>query len=168
MKFEALKIRPLESSDWPNVKSIYEQGLKTGIATFEISAPSWEKWNRAHLDIGRLVATYNHEVVGWVALSPVSSRCVYGGVAELSVYIGENQRGKGIGKLLMKQAITESEKNNIWTLQSGVFRENIASIKLHESVGFRIIGYREKIGRLNGEWKDNILLERRSQIVGID
>jgi phosphinothricin acetyltransferase len=115
-----------------------------------------------------LVATINNSVVGWAALSPVSSRCVYGGVAELSVYTSDKHRGKGVGKKLLQQLIAESETNGIWTLQAGIFQENEASVKLHEGVGFRIIGIREKIGKLKGTWRNNYILERRSKIVGIE
>ncbi|MBU3927425.1 MAG: GNAT family N-acetyltransferase [Bacteroidetes bacterium] len=152
---------------WERVKQIYESGIATGIATFETTAPDWENWNDGHLTFARLVAMYNNEVVGWAALSPVSNRCVYGGVAEVSVYVDECYKGIGIGKLLLKELITESESNNIWTLQAGIFTDNIASVKLHESVGFRVIGHREKIGKLKDTWKDNYILERRSKIVGI-
>ena len=152
---------------WERVKQIYESGIATGIATFETTAPCWENWNDGHLTFARLVAMYNNEVVGWAALSPVSSRCVYGGVAEVSVYVDESYKGIGIGKLLLKKLVTESESNNIWTLQAGIFTDNIASVKLHESVGFRVIGHREKIGKLKDTWKDNYILERRSKIVGI-
>ena len=137
-------------------------------ATFETTAPSWEKWNDVHLTFARLVAVDNNEVVGWAALSPVSSRCVYGGVAEVSVYVADKHKGKGIGKLLLQKLIKESESNGIWTLQAGIFTDNVASVKLHEKVGFRVIGHREKIGKLNDIWKDNYILERRSKIVGIE
>ena len=165
---EAIEIKLLLPEHWEMVKQIYESGIATGIATFETSTPSWEKWDLGHLRFGRFVACMNEEVVGWAALSPVSNRCVYGGVAEVSVYVGSAQRGKGVGKLLLKQLITESEENDIWTLQAGIFTDNVASVKLHESVGFRVIGYREKIGKLRDKWKDNFLLERRSKIVGIE
>ena len=167
MKVEAVIIRPMLQEHWERVKQIYESGIATGIATFETTAPGWEKWNDGHLTFARLVAMYNNEVVGWAALSPVSSRCVYGGVAEVSVYVDESYKGKGIGKMLLKKLVTESESNNIWTLQAGIFTDNIASVKLHESVGFRVIGHREKIGKLKDTWKDNYILERRSKIVGI-
>jgi len=156
------------SKHWEKVKQIYESGITTGVATFETAAPSWEKWNSGHLPFGRLVAIRNNEVVGWAALSPVSSRCVYGGVAEVSVYIADSYKGQGIGKLLLRNLIDESESNNIWTLQAGIFTDNIASVKLHVGVGFRVIGYREKIGKLNDNWKDNYILEKRSKKVGID
>jgi phosphinothricin acetyltransferase len=163
-----MEIRTMVPEDWQTVKSIYESGIATGIATFETTAPSWEKWNNGHLVFGRLVAIENNEVAGWTALSPVSSRCVYGGVAEVSVYVADNHKGKGIGKLLLQKLITESESNGIWTLQAGIFTDNAASVKLHERVGFRVIGHREKIGKLNDIWKNNYILERRSKIVGIE
>lgn len=155
------------SKDWQNVKTVYESGIATGVATFETSAPEWEKWNNRHLLFGRFVATIENRIVGFTALSPVSSRCVYGGVAEVSIYVSENHRGNGVGKQLLKNLIVNSEQNGIWTLQAGIFTDNIASVKLHESVGFRIIGYREKIGKLNNNWKNNCILERRSEIIGI-
>ncbi len=158
----------MQQEHWEKVKHIYESGIATGIATFETTAPSWEKWNEGHLAFARIIALLNNEIVGWAALSPVSSRCVYGGVAEVSVYVAGNYKGKGIGKLLLQNLITESETNNIWTLQAGIFTDNIASVKLHENVGFRVIGQREKIGQLKGIWKNNYILERRSKIVGIE
>ena len=165
---EAVIINPMQKEHWENVKQIYESGIATGIATFETTAPSWEKWNDGHLEFARLVAIENNEVAGWAALSPVSSRCVYGGLAEVSVYVADNYKGKGIGKLLLQNLIIESESNGIWTLQAGIFTSNIASVKLHEKAGFRVIGYRERIGKLKDTWKDNFILERRSKIVGID
>jgi phosphinothricin acetyltransferase len=165
---EAVTIKPMQQEHWEQVKQIYESGIATGIATFETTAPSWEKWNDVHLTFARLVAVDNNEVVGWAALSPVSSRCVYGGVAEVSVYVADKHKGKGIGKLLLQKLIKESESNGIWTLQAGIFTDNVASVKLHEKVGFRVIGHREKIGKLNDIWKDNYILERRSKIVGIE
>lgn len=164
---ETFIIMPLLPSNWQQVKSIYESGIATGMATFETKAPEWEQWNNSHLPFARLVAMENNKVIGWAALSPVSNRCVYGGVAEVSVYIAPEQRGKGVGKKLLQQLITESEANGIWTLQAGIFAENTASAKLHESVGFRLVGYREKIGQLGSEWKNTILMERRSTKVGI-
>jgi L-amino acid N-acyltransferase YncA len=164
---ETFIIMPLLPNNWQQVKSIYESGIAKGMATFETKAPEWEQWNNSHLTFARLVAMENNKVIGWAALSPVSNRCVYGGVAEVSVYIAPEQRGKGVGKKLLQQLITESEANGIWTLQAGIFAENTASAKLHESVGFRLVGYREKIGQLGTEWKNNILMERRSTKVGI-
>lgn len=152
--------------DWPEVARIYEEGIATGLATFETSVPDWTAWDQAHLKNGRLVAPEATALAGWAALSPVSSRCVYGGVAEVSIYISKESRGKGLGLVLLTALIRESEKAGIWTLQSGIFPENMASIKLHEKGGFRRIGYRERIGCLHGAWKDNVLFERRSRSVG--
>lgn len=163
-----MEIRPLVKVDWAAVKNIYGLGIATGIATFETAVPSWENWHQNHLPFGRIVAVLESEVVGWAALTAVSNRCIYQGVAEISVYMHPNFQGKGIGKLLLKKLIFESEKEGIWTLHSSIFRENMGSIALHKKVGFRRIGYREKIGKLNGVWKDNVLMERRSQVVGID
>lgn len=165
---EAVHIKPMNPGHWEEVKNIYESGIATGIATFETAAPSWEKWNGTHLTFGRLVAVEDHGVAGWAALSRVSDRCVYGGVAEVSVYVSGSHKGKGIGTLLLQNLIAESEKNGIWTLQAGIFNENIPSIRLHEKVGFRVIGCRERIGKLNCTWRDNCILERRSKTVGAD
>lgn len=157
----------IDYSDWKAVSRIYEEGIATGMATFEKEIPSWEEWDANHLKSCRIIAKIDDEVVGWAALSPVSSRCVYGGVAEVSVYVAENSRGKGIGRILMNRLIIESESEGFWTLQAGVFPENKSSIKLHEKSGFRIIGFRERIGQLDGVWKDNVLLERRSTKIGL-
>ncbi|WP_281542105.1 GNAT family N-acetyltransferase [Maribacter aestuarii] len=158
----------MKPEDWDSVSKIYEEGIATGFATFETSIPTYESWDNAHLKTCRLVAERNGEVLGWAALSPVSSRCVYGGVAEVSVYVGQNNRGLGLGELLMNRLISKSEADGLWTLQSGIFPENEGSIKLHKKVGFRCIGKRERVGKLAGEWKDNVLFERRSTTVGID
>jgi L-amino acid N-acyltransferase YncA len=151
---------------WEVVKRIYEEGIATGNATFQTSAPSWEEWNKDHLTTARFIAVDNHEILGWAALTPVSGRCVYAGVAEVSVYVAALARSKGVGKKLLEALINASEQNNLWTLQAGIFPENTASIKLHEANGFRIIGTREKIGKMNGVWRDTVLLERRSKVVG--
>ncbi|WP_297706895.1 GNAT family N-acetyltransferase [uncultured Eudoraea sp.] len=161
-------IREMSEAHWPEVAQIYKQGIDTGFATFEKEIPSYEQWNRNHNSSCRLVALRDDMVVGWAALSPVSGRCVYGGVAEVSVYVAEKARGLSIGKLLMAELITASEIEGMWTLQSGIFPENTASIKLHEKTGFRYLGKRERIGQLDGIWKDNLLFERRSEIVGIN
>ena len=161
--------RPLLPEDYPAVKVIYEQGIATGNATFQLTSPSWEDWNHQHLMKGRLIAeSETGEILGWAALTPVSGRCVYAGVAEVSVYIRADARGNGIGKQLLEALIHESEKENLWTLQAGVFPENIASLKIHEQCGFRKVGYREKIGKMHGVWRDTVLLERRSNLVGHD
>jgi|SRR5450432_765699 L-amino acid N-acyltransferase YncA len=160
-------IKTMEPHHWNEVRRIYEEGLSTGNATFQTSAPEWEEWDKAHIESSRLIALDNGQMVGWTALTPVSSRCVYGGVAEVSIYVADSARGKGVGKILLKELIASSEAGNFWTLQAGVFPENIASIKIHEASGFRVIGKREKIGRMDGIWRDTILLERRSKTVGL-
>jgi phosphinothricin acetyltransferase len=154
-------------NDWPNVANIYKQGIATGLATFETNVPAWETWNNSHLQQCRLVAEIGNEVVGWAALTGVSGRCVYAGVAEVSVYVSQFHKGLKIGSILLEALIKEAESNNFWTLQSGIFRENEASISLHKKCGFREVGFREKIGQLNGTWRDTVLMERRSERVGI-
>ena len=153
--------------DWDAVKQIYEEGIATGHATFQQQAPGWDEWNKDHLPHSRIVAKENNEVLGWAALTAVSGRCVYAGVGEVSVYVSAKARGKGLGKHLLQKLIEESEVNNIWTLQAGIFPENIASIKIHEDGGFRILGTRERIGQMNGVWRDTVLMERRSKITGV-
>jgi len=162
-----MKIQPLLPEHWPAVKAIYEEGLATGNASFQTSAPSWEDWDKSHLAHSRLVAVDDQTVAGWAALTPVSGRCVYAGVAEVSVYVSSSQRGRGIGKTLLESLVSESEANGIWTLQAGIFPENTASIRLHESAGFRQVGKREKIGKMGDRWRDTALLERRSTVVGV-
>jgi phosphinothricin acetyltransferase len=153
---------------WEQVHSIYLEGIMTGHATFETQAPAWQQWDTAHLPFGRLVACSGDVLKGWAALSAVSNRCVYSGVAEVSVYVGRLSRGEGIGSALLKALIEVSEQNNIWTLQAGVFPENVASVEMHKRCGFREVGRRERIGKLNGIWRDTLLLERRSTVVGRD
>lgn len=152
---------------WPAVKAIYESGIATGNATFQTGAPAWEEWDAAHIPYCRLVAIENEEVLAWAALTPVSGRCVYAGVAEVSVYVASAARGKGLGRQLLASLISESEQHNFWTLQAGIFPENEASVRLHEACGFRIVGRREKIGQMHGVWRDTLLLERRSTAVGV-
>lgn len=152
--------------DWADVRRIYAQGIATGDATFETEVPSWEEWDRAHLAEVRLVARRGGGVVGWAALNPVSGRCVYGGVAEVSVYVAAEDRGEGVGRALLEELIRASEAAGLWTLQAGIFPENRASVRLHESCGFRRVGRRERLGRLAGRWRDVLLLERRSDLVG--
>jgi phosphinothricin acetyltransferase len=154
-------------TDWGQVSRIYLEGIQTGKATFQTTAPSWEDWNKGHLNFCRLVVRNDAEVLGWVALSPTSSRCVYRGVAEVSIYIGQKFRGQGIGKILLEKVVSLSEENGLWTLQSGIIRENISSIILHKKCGFREIGIREKVAKMgNGDWHDVVLMERRSKTVG--
>ena len=162
-----MNITGLTEQHYPAVKRIYEQGLATGSSTFQTSAPDWAEWDSSHLITCRLVGLENGIVVGWAALTPVSGRCVYAGVAEVSVYVDENFRGKGCGTKLLEALTLESEKQNLWTLQAGIFPENTASIRIHEALGFRKVGYREKIGKLKGVWRDTVLMERRSTTVGI-
>lgn len=164
----AMEFKQINAENYVDVTAIYKAGIDTGMATFQLQPTAWAEWDKSHSTHSRLALYANNIMVGWAALSPVSSRCVYEGVAEVSVYIAANQRGKGWGKILLDKLVEESEKHNIWTLQSGIFSNNKASIQLHEKSGFRVIGYREKIGQLNGIWKDNIILERRSKIVGVD
>ena len=158
----------LQPGDWDEVKEIYLEGIATGNATFETAAPSWEQWDAAHLPLARLVARQEGTLVGWAALSPVSQRCVYGGVAEVSVYVSASTRRSGVGRKLLQSLIDESEQNGIWTLQAGMFPENTGSLALHQSCGFREVGRRERIGKMNGVWRDTILLERRSTTVGVE
>lgn len=153
---------------WEAVSSIYLQGIATKEATFQTEAPSWEEWDKGHLPDFRYVTVHSGQINGWAALSAVSGRCVYAGVTEVSVYIHEQYRGKGVGAALLQQLIIASEAKGIWTLQSGIFPENKASIALHEKHGFRKIGYREKIGKMDGVWRDTVLMERRSKIAGQD
>ena len=163
-----MKLIPITKEHFPAIAEIYQQGIDTGFATFETSVPSWETWNESKLPHSRFLAMEDNVTLGWIALSKVSSRCVYEGVAELSVYVSENHRKKGVGKFLLENLIKDSENHGIWTFQSGILTENEATIALHQSLGFRIIGYREKIGKLNGVWKDNLIMKKRSKIVGID
>ncbi|MHC4792560.1 MAG: GNAT family N-acetyltransferase [Planctomycetota bacterium] len=158
----------MKKEDWPAVQSTYQESIATGNATFETEVPEWEKWDNNHLRDCRLVARAKGQVVGWIALSPVSNRCVYSGVAEVSLYVKASARGQGIGKALLRAVIKESEDAGIWTLQGGSFPENIASIALQKSCGFREVGRRERIGQMDGVWRDVILMERRSKVVGIE
>ncbi len=161
-------IDKMKASDWEQVRSIYREGIVTRNATFETEAPSWEKWDSSHFPDVRLVARASKAIVGWAALSPVSSRCVYAGVAEVSIYVGAKYGGQGVGGALLEALVALSEEKGIWTLQAGVFPENYASLALHKKCGFREVGRRERVGRMNGVWRDVVLLERRSKVVGID
>ncbi len=160
-------IEAMQPQDWAAVRVIYQEGVDTRRATFETNVPAWETWDANHLPACRLVARDDGEIVGWAALTPVSGRCVYAGVAEVSVYVAAAARGRGAGKALLRALVEASEQAGIWTLQAGIFRENSASIRLHEACGFRLVGFRERIGQLNGDWKDTALLERRSHKVGV-
>ena len=160
-------IEQMKVGDWEQVCAIYVEGLAGGNSTFETMAPSWEKWDESHLQIARLVMREDGRVLGWGALSPVSKRDVYRGVAELTVYVTESARGQGIGLALLERLIDESELNGIWTLQASIFPENVASVALHRRCGFREVGKREKIAMLNGTWRDTLLFERRSTRVGV-
>ncbi len=160
-------IAKMKDGDRPAMRTIYREGIATGNATFETDVPEWAAWDKNHLPDCRIVARLKEQVVGWAALSPVSSRCIYAGVAEVSVYVAESARGLGAGKILLRALIEESERAGIWTLQAGIFPENVASIALHKNCGFRELGYRERIGQLDGVWRDVVLLERRSMVVGI-
>src|SRR5690606_36387096 len=162
------ELRHMTSSDWPAVREIYVQGILTGQATFQTNAPGWEEWDKSHLPHSRLLAVNDDGVAGWAALTPVSGRCVYAGVAEVSLYVHERHRGKGVGAFLMHHLVGSSEQHGIWTLQSGIFPENGPSILLHEKFGFRQLGVREKIGKHHGVWRDTVMMERRSKVVGID
>jgi L-amino acid N-acyltransferase YncA len=161
-----LEIRVMSAEDWEPVRSIYLAGIATGQATFETEAPDWTNWDKAHLPAPRLVAISDEETVGWAALSPVSARLVYAGVAEVSVYVDEEMRGRGIGGSLLEALVTESEKHGVWTLQASIFPENAASISLHNAWGFREVGKRKRIGKMKGVWRDTLLFERRSKLVG--
>ena len=159
------EVRDLRPGDWPEVARIYAEGIQTGNATFETEIPSWQAWDAAHLDEHRFVAERDGRVVGWVALAPVSSRCCYAGVAEISAYVAEQARSQGVGRDLLATAIESSERAGIWTLQTGVFPENEPSLGLLQRFGFRALGTQERIGRLHGVWRNVVLLERRSEVV---
>jgi phosphinothricin acetyltransferase len=162
-----MRIEPLTPEDWSQVRAIYEEGITTRQATFETELPSWEQWDSAHLENGRFVARDNDRVLGWGALSPVSRRRCYAGVAEVSVYVRESARGRGVGRALLEQVIAASEAQGIWTLQGSTFPENAASLRLQERCGFRVVGRRERIAQMNGVWRDTVLTERRSGKVGL-
>jgi L-amino acid N-acyltransferase YncA len=158
-------IAPLRADHWDAVARIYAEGIATGHATFETEVPGWERWDASHLADHRLVALSGDAVVGWAALSPVSDRCVYGGVAEESVYVASDAHGRGVGRALLEALIERSEAAGIWTIQTGIFPENEASVRLHERVGFRIVGVRERLGKHRDVWRDVLLLERRSPLI---
>jgi L-amino acid N-acyltransferase YncA len=158
-----IKVNVMKEEDWPAVKSIYQEGIDTKNATFETVAPDWNEWDETHLKFCRFVSINGDHIIGRAALSPVSERCIYSGVAEVSIYVSSAARGNGVGKTLLDNLITESEKKDIWTLPAGIFPENRSSIRLHAQAGFREVGYREKIGKRYGLWRDVIVFERRSK-----
>ena len=159
-------LRDLRAEDWPAVRAIYEEGIRGGDATFETEPPSWDRWDAAHPQL-RMVAERGDVIVGWAAVSPVSDRCCYEGVGEVSVYVAEAARGSGVGRALLDELVELSERAGYWTLNAGVFPENEASIRLHKAYGFREVGVRERLGQLHGVWRDVVLLERRSTLVGV-
>lgn len=163
-----LHFRPLVKQDWLRVSAIYGLGIATGNATFQQEIPTWEEWNDNHIKSCRILVEKDTQILGWAALSPVSSRDVYKGVAEVSVYIAPPFSGQKVGVSLLQELIGASEKQGFWTLQAGIFPENIASLKIHEQLGFRTIGKREKVGKLKGIWRDTVLMERRSLVTGVD
>lgn len=160
-------ITKMEKEHWPAVETIYLEGIKTKNATFETASPGWEKWNEAHLEICRFILKNDGEIKGWAALSPYSKRYVYRGVAEVSIYISSDARGRGYGTSLLQKLIAAAEAAGIWTLQAGIFPENIASIIIHKKTGFREVGVRKRLGQIDGVWRDVVLLERRSTIAGV-
>lgn len=157
----------MTDADWASVRQVYCEGMATGNATFEQAAPEWRQWDEGHMACCRLIAAAGMEVLGFAALSPVSRRAVYRGVAEVSVYVAEGARSKGVGRALLAALIQESEREGIWTLQAGILPENAASVALHQKLGFRVVGVREKIGAMNGRWRDVVLMERRSRVAGL-
>jgi phosphinothricin acetyltransferase len=158
----------MRPDDWPAVSAIYEEGIATGNATFQPAAPAWDEWDRNHRTDCRLVgADESGVIIGWAALTPVSGRCVYTGVAEVSVYVAAVARGNGVGRKLLRSLVETSEAAGVWTLQAGIFPENAASLAVHHGCGFRTVGRRERIGKMNDRWRDVLLLERRSTIVGM-
>jgi L-amino acid N-acyltransferase YncA len=163
----SVDIAPMTPADWEQVRAIYAEGIASGEATFEAEPPTWEKWDAGHHPFARLTARREDRVIGWAALSPVSRRRCYAGVAEVSVYIALAERGRGVGRLLLESIIVESERHGIWTLQGATFPSNKASLRLQRSCGFREIGRRERIAQLHGAWRDTIVTERRSSLVGV-
>jgi len=159
------ELRRLEAEDWSAVREIYRAGIRAGLATFEVESPAWWEWDSAHHSRHRLVATMGDRIVGWAALAPTSSRRVYAGVAEDSVYVAPDAQGQGIGGALLSALVAGAEADAIWTIEAGIFPENGASVAVHQRCGFRIVGVREKLGRRDGLWRDVLLLERRSPLI---
>jgi L-amino acid N-acyltransferase YncA len=160
------ELAPMTEDHWGAVREIYREGIATGDATFETAAPDWERWSAGHLACCRSIARDGDQVIGWAALSPVSGRAVYAGVAEVSVYVAQRARGHGVGRSLLHALVAASEENGIWTLQASIFPENRSSLAIHRKCGFRVVGTREGIGCMEGRWRDTVLMERRSAIVG--
>ena len=163
----ALRIEAMAPADWPDVRRIYEEGLATGVGSFEIAAPSWEEWNAARLPHSRLVARAQ-TILGWAALSPVSQRSCYAGVAEVAVYVAATARGEGVGRALLEALVLSAEAHGIWTLQAATIAENTASLALQARCGFREVGRRERIAKRGARWHDTVITERRSKSVGVD
>jgi phosphinothricin acetyltransferase len=161
------RIEAMKTDDWPDVRAIYEEGLATGVGSFEIAPPSWEQWDRARLPHSRLVARED-AVLGWAALSAVSQRACYAGVAEVGVYVAATARGRGVGRALLEAVVESAESHGIWTLQGATIAENAASLALQARCGFRTVGRRERIAKRDGVWHDTILTERRSKRIGVD
>ncbi len=168
MNNKEIVIRKMIEGDWDDVREIFIEGIQTGNATFQTEAPTWEEWDASHTAKCRFVATFKEKVVGWAALSPISSRKAFSGVAEVSIYLSGSSTGMGIGGKLLKHLIEDSEQQGFWTIQSMIFPENEGSIHLHRKHSFEIVGTRKKIGKLNGVWRDVVLLERRSFLTGKD
>jgi L-amino acid N-acyltransferase YncA len=161
-----MELQAMRPDDWPAVRAIYEAGIATGNATFETTVPDWPAWDAAHLAGHRLVARdEDGGVVGWSALAPVSDRCAYAGVAEDSIYVAPGAQGHGVGRALLSAVVASAEQAGIWTVQTGIFPENQPSLRLHEACGFRVVGVRERLGRLGGRWRDVLLMERRSPVI---
>ena len=163
-----IDIAAMTPADWEQVRAIYLEGIASGQATFEVEAPTWEHWDAVHHPFARLVARSGGRVAGWAALSPVSRRRCYAGVAEVSVYVAAGHRGRGVGRRLLLAVIAEAERHGVWTLQGSTFPENEASLRLQRACGFREVGRRERVARLRGVWRDTVLTERRSPVVGTD
>ncbi|KFZ37011.1 phosphinothricin acetyltransferase [Shewanella mangrovi] len=162
-----INIREFNPQDYPKVQAIYQEGIDFGFATFQTEVKSWQEWDDAMISVCRLVAEMEGQLVGWAALSAISNRPVYRGVAEVSIYVTQEARGQGVGHALLKNLVSQSEALGFWTLQSGIFPENQASIALHRRNSFRILGVRKKLGQLNGEWRDVVFMERRSAVTGL-
>jgi L-amino acid N-acyltransferase YncA len=160
-----MELRVLRPDDWLAVRAIYQAGIDTGDATFETAVPDWPAWNAAHLTDHRLVARLDDRIVGWTALAPVSDRCAYAGVAEDSIYVAPDAQGRGVGRALLAAVVASAERGGIWTIQTGIFPQNQASVRLHQACGFRLVGVRERLGQLHGRWRDVLLLERRSPAI---